>query len=215
MRRPHAGWDTRPEADKLHALHDAAARLAVRHGLDGVSLTDILRACGLDAAYHRRHYRDKPSLFTHLSDRHLCGLLGAVDAHGDAHGDQVPPAPDRLRILARAVLRAARAAPDAHRVVLMRLLDRSGSARGDLHARVRWLHAAVTEALEARLPGLRASPDRAAEAASDLLLLLAARALGGPVDDPASDAQADRVVAGILAGLRGFDKAPRSRARAA
>lgn len=211
MRQPHAGWDTRPDADKLHALHDAAARLAVRHGLDGVSLTDILRACGLDAAYFRRHYRDRSSLFTHLSDRHLCGLLGAVDVHGD----QAPPAPDRLRALARAVLRAARAAPDAHRVVLMRLLDRSGSARDDLHARVRWLHAAVTEALEARLPRLRASPDRAAEAASDLLLLLAARALGGPVDDPAADAQADRVVAGVLAGLRDFDKAPRSRAPAA
>lgn len=211
MRRPHAGWDTRPEADKFHALHDAAARLAVRHGLDGVSLTDILRACGVDAVYFRRRYRCKSSLFTGLSDHHLSGLLGVVDARGI----EALPAPDRLQALARAVLRAARAAPDAHRVVLMRLLDRSGPARDDLHARARWLHAAATEALEARLPGLRADPDRAAEAAADLLLLLAARALGGPTDDPATDAQADRVVAGILAGLRGFGKAPRSRKSAA
>lgn len=211
MRRPHSEWDQRPAAEKRRALREAAARLTVQHGPDGATLTNIVRASGISVAFVQQHYSGKPGLTADVCSCQMDHLLGALEEHGI---DALPP-PGRLGGLARALLRAAYAMPDEHRVLLMCLLIRPDPARADLHTRARWLHAAAAEALEARLPALRAQPDRAAEAASDLLLLLAARALGPPLDDAAADAQADRVMAGVLAGLREFDKAARPRRAAA
>lgn len=114
--RGPGGRPTREEAERRHrALLDAAARLFIANGLDGVSLEAIAEEAGVAKRFVYARYRDKGELFTDAVRRLIEQRLSFIGAY------EVGPAAVEQGLLAFAgMLEAAATQPEA--LALYRLI---------------------------------------------------------------------------------------------
>jgi len=182
-----------------------AARLFAREGYEASTFKLIARAAGVSLPSVVAHFLDKEALLLQICERHLDGLMAAIERADDP--DQPPR--DRLDAMAVALAEAIGAAPEAHRVLAMARTTLGEARRKDLRVRERWLVALAAATLEAAAPKLAQHRDLAMPATLSLLAQLDGHAAWFRGDGPMSRADYARfVVAGSLAAVRQASHAP-------
>ncbi len=112
---------TRKKAATRQSLHEAALRLAMERGLDGVTVEDIADAVGVSRRTFSNYFTNKEDAILH-ADRERTGVLVSLVEHRPA-GEQPWQA---LRTASRELYRG-RAVPDREWVAQLRLLRRHPS----------------------------------------------------------------------------------------
>ncbi|WP_181773744.1 TetR/AcrR family transcriptional regulator [Amycolatopsis pittospori] len=112
---------TRKKAATRHSLHEAALRLAMEHGLDGVTVEDIADAAGVSRRTFSNYFANKEDAILY-ADRERTGLLVSL-VEGRPSGERPWPA---LRAACQELYRA-HPVPDREWVAQLRLLRRHPS----------------------------------------------------------------------------------------
>ncbi|MEV7039671.1 TetR/AcrR family transcriptional regulator [Amycolatopsis sp. NPDC051061] len=112
---------TRKKAATRQSLHEAALRLAMERGLDGVTVEDIADAVGVSRRTFSNYFTNKEDAILH-ADRERTGVLVSLVEHRPA-GEEPWQA---LRTASRELYRG-RAVPDREWVAQLRLLRRHPS----------------------------------------------------------------------------------------
>ncbi|MFI9449930.1 TetR/AcrR family transcriptional regulator [Amycolatopsis sp. NPDC052450] len=112
---------TRKKAATRQSLHEAALRLAMEHGLDGVTVEDIADAVGVSRRTFSNYFANKEDAILH-ADRERTGLLVSL-VEGRPSGEKPWQA---LRAACRELYRA-HPVPDREWVAQLRLLRRHPS----------------------------------------------------------------------------------------
>jgi len=120
---------TRKKAATRQALHEAALSLAMRHGLDGVTVEDIADEVGVSRRTFSNYFANKEDAVVHADRERMRTLLSLVKARpagerpwlalrravGDLYRDRTIPDPEwveQLRLLRRHPSLLARQATD-------------------------------------------------------------------------------------------------------
>jgi AcrR family transcriptional regulator len=120
---------TRKKAATRQSLHDAALRLAMAHGLDGVTVEDIADEAGVSRRTFSNYFANKEDAILHSDRERMRRLLALLTARPaeeapwlalrraatDLYIDRVMPAPEwveQLRLLRRHPSLLARQAAD-------------------------------------------------------------------------------------------------------
>ncbi|MFJ9779694.1 TetR/AcrR family transcriptional regulator [Amycolatopsis sp. NPDC101161] len=112
---------TRKKAATRQSLHEAALRLAMERGLDGVTVEDIADAVGVSRRTFSNYFTNKEDAILH-ADRERTGVLVSLVEHRPA--DEPPW--QALRTASRELYHG-RAVPDREWVAQLRLLRRHPS----------------------------------------------------------------------------------------
>ncbi|MEU8636065.1 TetR/AcrR family transcriptional regulator [Amycolatopsis sp. NPDC048633] len=112
---------TRKKAATRQSLHEAALRLAMERGLDGVTVEDIADAVGVSRRTFSNYFTNKEDAILH-ADRERTGVLVSLVENRPA--DEQPW--QALRTASRELYRG-RAVPDREWVAQLRLLRRHPS----------------------------------------------------------------------------------------
>jgi AcrR family transcriptional regulator len=112
---------TRKKAATRHSLHEAALRLAMEHGLDGVTVEDIADEVGVSRRTFSNYFANKEDAVLHADRERMLTLLSLVAAR-----PRDEPPWQALRS-ATAELYRDRTLPDPEWVAQLRLLRRHPS----------------------------------------------------------------------------------------
>ena len=112
---------TRKKAATRQSLHEAALRLAMEHGLDGVTVEDIADEVGVSRRTFSNYFANKEDAVLH-ADRERIGALVAL-----VEGRPAEEPPWRALRAATSELYRARQTPDPEWVAQLRLLRRHPS----------------------------------------------------------------------------------------
>lgn len=112
---------TRKKAATRQSLHEAALRLAMEHGLDGVTVEDIADAVGVSRRTFSNYFTNKEDAILH-ADRERTGVLVSL-----VSGRPAEERPWQALRTASRELHHGRAVPDREWVAQLRLLRRHPS----------------------------------------------------------------------------------------
>ena len=112
---------TRKKAATRQSLHEAALRLAVKHGLDGVTVEDIADEVGVSRRTFSNYFANKEDAILHADRERTAELVSLV------RGRPADEAPWEALRAATVALYRAQSTPDPEWVAQLRLLRRHPS----------------------------------------------------------------------------------------
>lgn len=112
---------TRKKAATRQSLHEAALRLAVKHGLDGVTVEDIADEVGVSRRTFSNYFANKEDAILHADRERTAELVSLVE------GRPASEPPWQALRAATGVLYRAQSTPDPEWVSQLRLLRRHPS----------------------------------------------------------------------------------------
>ncbi|WP_340161013.1 TetR/AcrR family transcriptional regulator [uncultured Hoeflea sp.] len=184
---------------KREAILKTAAEFFAEQGFDRASMGKLAEACGVSKALIYHYYPSKDALLFDILDTHLTALVEVVEAAAA----EPRSAPERLRVLIRAILIAYRDSDAEHKVQLDALSSLPEDSQTHLRALQRRLVACMSDSVRAIEPERFSSrPELVGPVTMSVFGMLNWFYLwykpGGPVD---RDAYADIVTELVIGGL--------------
>lgn len=184
---------------KREAILKTAAVFFAEQGFDRASMGKLAEACGVSKALIYHYYPSKDALLFDILDTHLTALVEVVEAAAA----EPRSAPERLRVLIRAILIAYRDSDAEHKVQLDALASLPEDSQTHLRALQRRLVACMSDSVRAIEPErFSGRPELVGPVTMSVFGMLNWFYLwykpGGPVD---RDAYADIVTELVIGGL--------------
>ena len=133
---------------KREAILKTAAVFFAEQGFDRASMGKLAEACGVSKALIYHYYPSKDALLFDILDTHLTALVEVVEAAAA----EPRSAPERLRVLIRAILIAYRDSDAEHKVQLDALSSLPEDSQKHLRALQRRLVACMSDSVRAIEP---------------------------------------------------------------